>query len=202
MIWPSQSRTVNGIFDQLTPMELKKKFIIASDRFPSARSCQDFLCNPANKQRLQAFLQEEFSLVCREYPNIEFIYSVGPNCFGLPAGNRITDFQCEHIEADTILFFIHAYSQIRKSGVQTTVVIDAEDTDVLALAAYVANTVDGILTIERKQNIIDCRTLCSKEISDIIIPLHIHSGSDTTTAFFAHGKNYNFRQRNLFRRCT
>ena len=38
------------------------------------------------------------------------------------------------------------YSQIRKSGVQTTVVIDAEDTDVLVLAAYVANTVDRILT--------------------------------------------------------
>ena len=90
----------------------------------------------------------------------------------------------EHIQAD-ILFFI--YSQIRKSGVQTTVVIDAEDTDVLVLAACVANTVDGILTIKRKQNIIDCRTLCSKEISDIIIPLHIHNASDTTTAFFAHG---------------
>ena len=139
------------------PNETKNVFIRASYRFPSARSFQDFLCNPANKQCLQAFLQEEFSLVCREYPNIEFIYYVGPNCFGLPAGNRITDFQCEHIEADTILFFI--YSQIRKSGVQTTVVIDAEDTDVLVIAVYVGNTVDGILTIKRKQNIIDCRKL-------------------------------------------
>ena len=63
------------------PNGTKNLFIRASDRFPSARSFQDFLCNPANKQRLQAFLQEEFSLVCREYPNIVFIYSVGPKLF-------------------------------------------------------------------------------------------------------------------------
>ncbi len=180
----------------VNPEGTKHVFIRASDKFPSARAFQELLCNPANKQRLQAFLREQFCVLCRGHEHMTFIYSVGPNCWELPAGNRIANFECEHIEAGTILFFI--YSQIRKSGVQTVVVLDAEDTDVLVLSAYVANTVDGVLAIRRNQNIIDCSMLCPKEISDIIIPLHVHSGSDTTTAFFAHvWQSNSFRKRNL-----
>ncbi|KAK6167510.1 hypothetical protein SNE40_021515 [Patella caerulea] len=101
-------------------------------------------------------------------------------------GNRYGNYECDHIEADTVIFFV--YSRIRRSGIQTLVVIDAEDTDILVVSAYVANTIESNLAIKRKQDIIDCRTLCPKEIADITIPLHIHSGCDMTAAFFAHGK--------------
>lgn len=86
-------------------------------------------------------------------------------------------------------FVLHIlkYSQIRKSGIHTNVVIEIEDTDVHILTAYITN-INKILTITRKHNIINCRILCQQKIPDIIIPLPIHSGSDTTTVFFAHGK--------------
>ena len=58
---------------------------------------------------------------------------------------RIEDFECEHIEADTIIFYI--YSQTRKAGIMDAVVIDAEDTDVVVLSFYVAHKTKGILAI-------------------------------------------------------
>ena len=42
------------------------------------------------------------------------------------------EYECNHIEADTILFF--KYLQIRKLGIMGTVVIEAEDTDVIILS--------------------------------------------------------------------
>ena len=51
-----------------------------------------------------------------------------------------------NIEAGTIIFFI--YSEIRKSGILDPVVIDAEDTDVVVLSAFVAHNTDGILAIK------------------------------------------------------
>ena len=44
------------------------------------------------------------------------------------------------------------------------------------------------MAIKRKHNVINCKELCSKDVAEIIVPLHIHSGSDTTAAFFGHGK--------------
>ena len=149
MIWPSQSRTVNGIFDQLTPMALKM--------FSSEHQTDSNLLEVSKIACAILQISNAYKPSCKKSSvwcagNIQTLSSstlLVPIISDVPAGNRITDFQCEHIEADTIIFFI--YSQIRKSGVQTTVVIAAEDTDVLVLAAYVANTVDGILTIKRNR---------------------------------------------------
>ncbi|KAK4322223.1 hypothetical protein Pmani_007021 [Petrolisthes manimaculis] len=47
----------------------KNVFIRAADKFPSPRAFQEFLRNPANKERLQKFLQTEFNVLCRVYPN-------------------------------------------------------------------------------------------------------------------------------------
>jgi len=76
-----------------------------------------------------------------------------------------------NIETDTIIFFI--YSQIRKYGILDPVVIDAEDTDVVVLSAFVAHNTDGILAIKRKKDIINCRDLCPEDIAEIIVPVHI-----------------------------
>ncbi|KAG1648975.1 hypothetical protein GQR58_029417 [Nymphon striatum] len=89
---------------------------------------------------------------------------------------------------DECLPIFNINGTMKKTQKSKLLYIDAEDTDILVVSAYVADTIEGDLAIKRKQEIIDCRTLCPKEIADIIIPLHIHSGCDTTAAFFAHGK--------------
>ncbi len=58
-----------------------------------------------------------------------------------PNDMEMKEFRCQHMEADTILLYI--YSQLRESGVEDAVVIDAEDTDVMVLAAYVAHQIKG-----------------------------------------------------------
>ena len=69
----------------------------------------------------------------------------------------MADYECLHIEADTILLYV---------------VLDAEDTDVVVLSAYVSHKIDGTLAIMRKHKLINCSTLCPNDISDILIPLH------------------------------
>ena len=96
---------------------------------------------------------------------------------------ELKELECHHIEADTIIFYL--YSQIRKKDAVTPVVIDAEDTDVLVLAAHVAHKVNGTLGLKRKKEIYDCKQLFTEEVSKIIVPLHIH---DAISGFFAHGK--------------
>ena len=61
--------------------------------------------------------------------NSFILLPVGSNCWNLSAGTSILDYECAHIEADTMMCFI--YSQMRRAGIQTAVIIDAEDTDVV-----------------------------------------------------------------------
>jgi hypothetical protein len=80
------------------------------------------------------------------------------------------------------------YSQITKDDPHIPVVVDSEDTDVVVLAAHAAHKIDGILGLKRKDTILDSRLLCEEDIADVIIPLYVHSGCDTTAAFYGHGK--------------
>jgi len=161
-------------------------YMKTSDRFPATKNFQVLFSNQGNKQRLQKFLKDEFTKLVKNHREIDFVYSIRQNCWNISSGERMEEFECSHIEADTILFFI--YSQIRKAGKMETVVIDAEDTDVVILSAYVAHQLEGTLAIKRKDKIISCRDLCSDDVAEILIPLHIHSGSDTTSGFYGHGK--------------
>lgn len=161
-------------------------YMKTSDKLPASKDFHNLFCNSGNKHRLQQFLMNEFSSQAKKHPNIEFVYSLQRNCWNLSTGERNVNFQCKHSEADTIMFYI--YSRIRKAGIMDVVVIDAEDTDVVVLASYVAHHTDGLLAIKRKKEFINCQTLCSEAIAKIVIPLYIHSGSDTTSAFFGHGK--------------
>jgi len=85
-----------------------------------------------------------------------------------------------------MIFYI--YSQIGKAGITDAVVIDAEDTDVFVLSFYATYKTEGIIAIKQKKDIINCRELCSQDNVDILITLHIHTGSGTTSGFFGHGK--------------
>ena len=107
-------------------------------------------------------------------------------CWNLKNDVEMEEFTCQHMEADTILLYI--YSQLRKSGVEDAVVIDAEDTHVMVLAAYVAHQIKGTLCIKRKRVIYDCKTLCRSDVYDVIVLFHTHTGADAVSSFYGHGK--------------
>ena len=56
------------------------------------------------------------------------------------------------------------YSQKGKKNAVNPVEIDTEDKDVLVLAAHVAHKVNGILGLRRKQEVYDCKQLCTEEV--------------------------------------
>ena len=55
-------------------------------------------------------------------------------------------------------------------------------------AAYVSQQVRGDLLIKRKHGLINCRAMLSEEVADIIVALHVITGSDHTSGFYGHGK--------------
>ena len=163
----------------------KNVMIKANGKFPSPREFNEFFTNKKNKMRLQDFLKKEFSVLATQN-GVDILYSVQSKCHNLRNHKRVEQFECIKSEADQILFFI--YSQIRQAGINDTVVIDAEDTDVIVLSAWVAHEVDGNLGVKSKKNIFDCEKLCTPEFAKVIIQLYYHTGADAVSAFFGHGK--------------
>lgn len=164
----------------------KNVFIKANDKFPNKKELSIFFRNKTNKIRLQKFLKEEFQRLVKSL-DIEIIYSVQKHCYNLNTGERKEEYECHHIEADSIIFFI--YYKLRKSGWIEPVIIDAEDTDVIVLAARVAWEIDGLLGIRQKKEVFDCKKFCSEEIAKVLIQLHVQTGADAISAFFGHGKS-------------
>ena len=161
-------------------------FMKRDDELPTSKHFSNMFKNPGNKIRLQQFLKTEFKTFSLQHPEKSFIYSVRDRCWDLKNDVEMEEFTCQHMEADTILLYI--YSQLRKSGVEDAVVIDAEDTDVMVLAAYVAHQIKGTLCIKRKRVIYDCKILCRSDVADVIVPFHIHTGADAVSSFYGHGK--------------
>ena len=132
-------------------------FMKRDDELPTSRHFNNMFKNPGNKIRLQQFLKTEFKTFSLQHPEKSFIYSMRDRCWDLKNDVEMDEFTCQHMEADTILLYI--YSQLRKSGVEDAVVIDAEDTDIMELAAYVAHQIKGTQCIKRKRVIYDCKTI-------------------------------------------
>ena len=126
----------------------KNVFMKAQDKFPSPREFSDLFKNKPNKIRLQEFLKKEFTKEV-QHRDIKMIYSMKDGCWELGSGERRPELECSRAEADTILFYI--YSQLRKLGIMDPVVLDGEDTDVVALSAKVAHEIEGELGIKRKK---------------------------------------------------
>ena len=97
-----------------------------------------------------------------------------------------TEFIINHAEADTVLLTL--YNQLRINEYDGAVIIDSEDTDVYVQAAYVSNMVEGQLLIKRKKVYVDCRTFLPRDVSEIIIPLHVMTGCDHNCGFYGRGK--------------
>ena len=144
-------------------------FMKQNSKLPACNKFINMFTNPGNKIRLQEFLRNEFKMLAHQYKEIKFIYSLRDRCWDLSSEGdvHLNEFQCSHIEADTILLYI--YSQLRKNGVQDDVVLDAEDTDVVILAAYVSHQLEGVLGIKRKREIFNCKELCCKRVAEIIV---------------------------------
>ena len=75
-----------------------------------------------------------------------------------------------------------------KNGFTSAIIIDAEDTDVVAQSSRVSNEIDGILGIRKKKATYDCKQLCSPEVASVIVQIHVLTGADATSAFFGKGK--------------
>ena len=103
-----------------------------------------------------------------------------------PAHQLVQKLKCSHLEADTAMLFV--YAKIRDDDQTTPVLIDSEDADVVVLCAYATFRISGKLALKRKTRIIDCKQLCSEEMSKVVIPLHVVTGCDVTSSFFGVGK--------------
>ena len=116
----------------------------------------------------------------------EVVYCTGSSARNLSTGTAVDEFAVNHAEADTAIFTI--YYQIRENGCERTVLIDAEDTDIYVQAGYVSHEVNGTLLIKKKNSYIDCQTLLSSEMAEVIIQLHVMTGCDHNCGFYGRGK--------------
>lgn len=167
-------------------MSIKNVFMKAEDKFPSSKEFHALLGKPANKIRLQAFLQKEFQRAA-ETTGTEIVYCVvGSYARNLTTGEDVPELLCFQAEADTAMFTM--YSALRSDGYKAAVILDTEDTDNYVQAAYVAHRTPGILCLKRKHRLIDAKRLCSEEMSQSIIPIHVISGCDHNSGFFGASK--------------
>ena len=155
------------------------------DNFPGAAEFNKVMTSSPNKVRLQGLVKEHIKTQANRVP-CEMIYCVGQRSTNLSNGMDDTDFVFQHTEADTML--ISACAKIRASDSQIAVVLDSEDTDVYVQAVFVAHKLEGELFMKRKNEFINCRAMLSADVANIIIPLHIITGSDHTSGFYGHGK--------------
>ena len=155
----------------------------SEDLFPRAAEFNHIMMNSKNKIKLQK-LVKEFVKVGQVQG--EIIYCEGNTATNLSTGMANGDYVYKHAEADTML--ISAYAKLRAGNCTRTVVIDSTDTDVYVQAAYMSHSLRGDLMIKCKHALVNCRAMLPGEIASIVIPLHVISGSDHTSAFCGYGE--------------
>lgn len=155
------------------------------DRFPGAAEFSELMVNSGNKVRLQKLVKDELEKQVGQVQG-DIIYCEGEVSTNLSTGVANGDYVFKHPEADTML--LSAYAKVRTTNYTGPLVLDCGDTDVFVQAAYVSNQIRGDLLIKHKNAFINCRDMLSEEVADIIIPLHVITGSDHTSGFYGHGK--------------
>ena len=141
----------------------KNVYIKAIDELPNKTNLSTFFSNKSNKIRLQNYLKVEFQKLSQSFPGKELIYSIQRNCEDLKTGINIPSYECYHQEADTFLFYvIHSIGQ---TGNHNTIIIDAEDADVIVLSSLVSHIESEVLGIRRKKSSFYCNKLCSPELA-------------------------------------
>ena len=135
---------VNDPYDVID-MEVKNVYTKAINELSNKTNFSTFFSNNSNKIRLQSYLKVQFQKLSQSFPRKELIYSIQQNCEDLKTGINIPSYECYHQEADRILFYIiHA---IRQRGNHNTIIIDAEDMDVIILTSLVSHIKSAVLGI-------------------------------------------------------
>lgn len=183
---------VNDIKDSEHQRRVGSSFIKGSanvfpkrdNQVPSAMELNHFFKNSANKERLQRFLLTEFRDMTSLADELIY-YTLREECVDLQTGRQEPRFTCHQHEADTRIFF--HLSIIDRPD--TLIYIDAEDTDVAVIAAYMSHHIQGELRMLRRRQVYDCKQFCSPDMASVIIPLHAFTGADAISGFYGHGKS-------------
>ena len=149
------------------------------------------MASSGNKVRLQKLVKEHMKTQVSRDSRLSggIIYCEGEMSTNLRTGAARVYFVFKHPEADTML--LCAYAKLRAENYKDVVVLDSEDTDVYVQAAYVSHQLQGTLLIKRKNEFISCSAMLSEDVANIVIPLHVITGSDHTSGFYGHGKKEN-----------
>ena len=70
----------------------------------------------------------------------------------------------------------------------------SEDTDVYVQSAHVSHQIRGKLLVKRKPALLICHAMLPEDASNVIIPLHVITESDHTSAFYGNGKKPHLRK--------
>ena len=121
------------------------------------------------------------------------LYSL-ENCVDLDDDSEILELYCSQAAADTIMLSIYSHARAYL-GLDKQVVIDTEDTDIYVQFAYVARELPGLKLYRssKDNNFIDCKALCSSEMAEVVIQLHVLTGCDSNSVFFGIGLNFFFQ---------
>ena len=122
----------------------KNVFFDSTNQVPPARSFNAFFSNNGNKVRLQEFLFKEFQSLATKSAKKVF-YTMKDKCYTLNPLDAKDEFMCHQQEADTRIFY-HASLLTSRADVRT-ILIDAEDTEVLVIAAYASHQLEKKLCI-------------------------------------------------------
>ena len=83
--------------------------------------------------------------------------------------------------------FYHARKLDRRADI-SSIVIDAEDRDVVVISSYASFQFEKDLLLYRKKKFVMCKGLCPPEMSSVIIPLHSMTGADAVSGFYGRSK--------------
>ena len=113
-------------------------------------------------------------------------------CYALNPLDAKDDFNCHQEEADTRLFY-HATLLTKRDDVKT-ILIDAEDTDVIVIASYASHQLDKKLCIYKRGKIFSASDLLPSAQANVIIPFHAITGADTISGFYGQSKKAIFKR--------
>ena len=153
-----------------------------ADLFPTNCKVKTILCSSGNKKCLQALIKTQLSERSHSISQ-ELVYSVGEDCVSLSTGDTKDSLSFSQGEADTIMLSV--YVALRSSGYSDPVVIDTEDTDIYIQAAAISHHIPGILCIK---TVFFCRSMCTEDFANCLIPFHVLTGCDANSCFLGHGK--------------
>ena len=120
---------------------------------PLARNFNSFFGNAKNKIRLQDFQFKELTEFTKNHQKT-FVYTLPERCYSIDPVATLHCLFCHQHESDTRMFY-HASKPDRRSDI-SSIVVDAEDTDVAVIASYASFKFERELLLYRKKKILLC----------------------------------------------